>query len=75
MDSDWLTAHWGWMPAREYTAFLQTGQIGRLGVGTCQGFGLTGSIPPFPLVAWAWCRLLTAGGQARSGVHPLRRQK
>jgi hypothetical protein len=36
--SAWFIAHCGWMPAREYTAFLQTGQIGRVGSGTCQCF-------------------------------------
>ena len=38
IDSAWFTAHCGWIPAREYTAFLQTGQMGRVGIGTCQYF-------------------------------------
>jgi hypothetical protein len=38
IDSASLTAHWGWMPEREYTAFLQTGQTGRVEIGMCQCF-------------------------------------
>ena len=31
----WIIAHWGWMPAREYTAFLQIGHAGLVETGVC----------------------------------------
>ena len=33
--SAWIIAHWGWMPAREYTAFLQIGHVGLVEIGIC----------------------------------------
>ena len=39
--SAWITAHWGWMPPREYTAFLQTGHVGLVEIGVCQRLSAT----------------------------------
>ena len=39
--SAWIIAHWGWMPAREYTAFLQIGHIGLVEIGICRCLSAT----------------------------------
>jgi hypothetical protein len=39
--SAWIIAHWGWMPAREYTAFLQIGQVGLVEIGKCRYMSAT----------------------------------
>jgi hypothetical protein len=56
--SAWIMAHWGWIPPREYTAFLQTGQVGLVGIGTCQCFSATIGAPPKSQGSGggAWCR-------------------
>ena len=45
--SAWITAHWGWMPPREYTAFLQTGQTGLVEIGVCQCLLSATTFTPF----------------------------
>jgi hypothetical protein len=39
--SAWITAHWGWMPPREYTAFLQIGHVGLVEIGVCRCLSAT----------------------------------
>ena len=61
--SAWIIAHWGWMPPREYTAFLQIGQIGLVEIGICRCLSTT-RYSPFESRGSPW------GRDARSDAPP-----